>query len=111
MSDLTFNELAFANVNRAYYWNTTGKDLPLSFAILELVGEAGELANAAKKFLRHEHGLIAGAVNDTQPIVDELADVVICASLVARKLGINLGDAVVAKFNQTSAKYGFPVTL
>lgn len=102
---LTFDALRTANDARAFEWNK-GPPLPLSFAMMELAGEAGEACNAAKKLARSEFGL-AGGSEDVDALSRELADVVICADLAARKAGINLGEWVARKFNETSDKHGF----
>jgi len=107
---LSFKQLAAANDERAKQWNPSGASVPLSFSLLELAGEAGEACNIGKKLARTELGL-AGGATDQQPLIDEIADVVICADLVARKMEFDLGAAVVAKFNQTSVKRGFTVML
>lgn len=107
---MTFAALREANDTRALEWNPDGPPLSAEFAVIELAGEVGELCNAVKKHLRFVRGLRGGA-NDPQNLADELADVVICADLLARKLGIDLGDAVVAKFNATSEKYQFETRL
>lgn len=106
---LTFDALRAANTNRAFEWNK-GPPLPLSFAMMELAGEAGEACNAAKKLARAEFG-IAGGSDDVDALSRELADVVICADLAARKAGIDLGAWVARKFNETSDKHGFSTKL
>jgi len=108
--DLGLHELRRANDERAELWRRGGPPLSLEFSVIELCGETGELANAIKKYLRAKHG-IAGGVAEMEPIVEELADVVICADLLAKKLGIDLAEAVRAKFNKTSDKMGFDVKL
>ncbi len=109
-ASLTFKALANANAIRASEWNPEGKELGLEFAVIELAGECGELCNALKKLLRAQHGIVGGTT-DRANLIDELADVVICADLVARKLGIDLGMAVASKFNTTSRKHGFQTML
>jgi NTP pyrophosphatase (non-canonical NTP hydrolase) len=110
MNQLSFEGLRQANDERAKVWNTSGTPLSVEFAVIELLGEAGELANAMKKHLRAERGL-KGGVPGMGDVVDELADVVICCDLLARRIGVDLGQAVVEKFNRTSDKHGFPVKL
>ena len=79
----------------------------LEFSAVELGGEVGEVLNAVKKLARLRRGM-AGGSDTINNIAEELADVVICADLLAIKLGINLDQAVVDKFNATSIKHGFP---
>jgi NTP pyrophosphatase (non-canonical NTP hydrolase) len=109
-ASLTFDMLAKANDERAKQWNPTGVNVPLIFALVELAGETGEACNVGKKLARTEYNL-AGGTTDLEPLKEEIADVVICADLVARKAGFNLGEAVAAKFNATSRKRGFSVLL
>ncbi len=44
-------------------------------------------------------------------IAEELADTVLYAVLLAARINIDLGQAVVEKFNKTSERYGFPERL
>lgn len=113
---LTFSDLRAVNAMRCERWHAPGSD-PWTSADWSnaLCGEAGELANVVKKLRRHE----TSAVNDGDPSVEklkemageELADVIIYADLLANFLGVNLGQAVCAKFNKVSEKYGFPERL
>lgn len=86
----------------------------------ELAGETGELCNELKKLLRHckRFGVdYRDAIRDPRnaeqmaKIRAELGDVVICASLIAVQLLIDLEDATREKFNATSLKIGSGVTL
>lgn len=109
LMSLGLDELRKANDSRAAKWNK-GTPAPLSFAMMELAGEAGEACNAAKKLARHEMGWVGGDP-DVSKLAEELADVVICADLAASRAGIDLAKAVAAKFNKTSEKHGFPERL
>lgn len=111
MSDLTFTALQDANSKRAPYWTKGCAVKPdLSFAVIELGGEVGELQNKIKKLIRFQLGMPGGS-DDMIEIADELGDVVICCSLLAIKLGFDLGCITANKFNKTSEKHGFPVVL
>jgi len=107
---LTFDELRTANEARKKEWNKTGIEVPLTFNTNELAGEVGELCNAAKKYERKLFGWPGGA-DTRENIAEEAADVVICASLVALKVGFDLGEAVRRKFDSTSRKHGFKTML
>lgn len=80
-----------------------------------LAGEMGEACNVVKKLRRAE----TGAINAGDPPVEELvemlalecADVLIYLEILASHYGIDLGEATVTKFNQTSEKYDFPERL
>lgn len=108
--NISFFELREANGRRAIEWNPSGVSLGPLFAAVELAGEVGELLNELKKRERHSRGL-KGGKDDPQAIAMELADVVICVDLLARELGVDLSEAVVAKFNSTSEKHGFATRL
>ena len=109
---LTFDALQDANRERGKVWGK-GQDIPVLFNAVELGGECGELLNAIKKAERYKLGMPGGVSfgQSMQDIADELGDVVICCSLLANKLGIDLGAATARKFNKTSEKHGFPQRL
>jgi|SRR6266403_1201943 len=56
----------------------------LTYAVLALCGESGELANKLKKHLR------AGTAVDVEVLADELGDVLWYVSAVAKELGYTL---------------------
>lgn len=101
---ITFNVLREANRRRQQEWPGNDKADVASRAI-ELAGEAGEVAEAIKKFLRAERG-IKGSTATREDVASEMGDLLVSLDLLADKLGINLGDAVRSKFNATSEKYG-----
>lgn len=77
-----------------------------------LCGEAGEAANVAKKLRRIADGCNVNTGGDDaaslrSKLGAELADVVIYADLLAARVGVNLADAVAAKFNEVSDRVGF----
>jgi NTP pyrophosphatase (non-canonical NTP hydrolase) len=103
---MTFDELQQANKQRSKEWGEPG----FEFHLIELGGEVGECLNAGKKHLRYLKGMKGvkgGTKDDIYNLTDELADVVICAALVANNLGIDLGDIVQEKFNATSVKHDY----
>ncbi len=114
--DLSMKALRAVNVSRCKRWHPP-ESTPWTAADWSnaLCGEAGELANVIKKIRRQE----TGARNEGDPSMvelrgmaaHELADVVIYADLLADFLGVDLGEAIKAKFNKVSAKYGFPERL
>lgn len=69
-----------------------------------LAGETGELCNKLKKMRR-------GEPIGQDELAEELADIVIYADLLAQRLEIDLGAAVVRKFNSVSDKYNSNVKL
>lgn len=111
---LTFGALRNVNVTRCKEsFHPLADWSPTDWACA-LGGECGEALNAVKKLRR-----LDGAPRDTtferewwhREIANELADVVIYADLLAARLHIDLGDAIVKKFNETSAKVGSIVSL
>ena len=102
--DLAFTTLRHANEARDEEWNTGAEKISLAFRGVELAGEAGEACNVIKKLERATLG-IAGSRASLADLAAELADVVICADLIAMHAGIDLEAAIVGKFNATSEKY------
>lgn len=96
-----------ANKHRQALWCPDGAP-DLSFRGVELGGEAGEALNVIKKLERERHGWVGSRATKDQ-LAEELADVIIVADLIANEVGIDLGEAVKAKFNATSHKVGIPV--
>ena len=101
---LTFNTLRGANRNRQAEW-PGNEHADVAFRALEVAGEAGEVCEKVKKFLRAERG-IAGSTATKEDIADEMGDLLVSLDLLADALGIDLGRAASDKFNATSAKYG-----
>lgn len=95
-----FRLLALANAARQEEWDPHNK-ITLIYRSNELGGETGEACNVIKKLERERLG-IRGSRATKEQLADELADVIICASLIANNTGIDLWEAVVAKFNKTS---------
>lgn len=72
-----------------------------------VVGELGEYADKRKKFER-------GDITEDEFYLEarkELADVVTYLDILAFQLGINLGEAVVDKFNEVSKRVGASIFL
>lgn len=101
----TFSLLRRANEKRhVERWKGDGvKEVTLEFRGNELAGEVGEACNVIKKLARARLGIM-GSRSSVADLADELADVIICADLIAMDLGFDLGAAVAAKFNKTSEK-------
>ena len=64
-----------------------------------MAGEAGETCNKTKKLLRGEDIPL-------EDIGKEIADTIIYADLLATRLGINLEQAIINKFNKVSEERG-----
>lgn len=103
-------ELTKANIERQKEWCNNGPTPDLSFRGNELAGETGEACNIIKKLERERHGW-RGTRATKEMLAKEIADIVICCSLVSIEVGFDLEDAVKDKFNETSDKYNLHVKL
>lgn len=102
--NLTFSALRQANAARQAEW--CPDQVPdLSYRGNEMAGEVGEACNVIKKLERERHGW-RGSRATVADLAKELADVVITADLAAMQVGIDLGAAVAAKFDEASEKNG-----
>jgi len=106
---IDFLALRVANLSRQAEWDKSGK-IDASYRGNELAGEVGEACNVIKKLERDRLG-IRGSKASIWDLADELADVIICADLIAMMYGINLGGSVRQKFNATSEKVGLKTRL
>jgi NTP pyrophosphatase (non-canonical NTP hydrolase) len=123
---LDFITLRMANMARQKVWDP-GSDITLEYRGNELAGEVGEavenvvdllqlsistgrMANVVKKLARERLGL-RGSRATVEDLGKELADIVICVDLLAMHAGIDLGNTVRDKFNETSEKVGLPTRL
>jgi len=109
MSDAPYPTLRAANLARQAEWDSGGQ-ITLSYRGNELAGEVGEACNLIKKLERERMG-IKGSRASVADLAEELADVIICADLIAMQLGIDLDRAVAEKFNKTSEKVGLRTRL
>jgi NTP pyrophosphatase (non-canonical NTP hydrolase) len=121
MSDLSFKEFSIINGSRCRRWHKGGiEEWSITDWATAFVGEVGEACNAIKKLRRIEDG--AANINDPgrqlddreqalASIGEELADAFIYLDILAQRLGVNLEEAIKAKFNKTSKRYGFPERL
>ena len=104
---LAFTELRETNVLRCTskggYNQALDEWTPLEWAGAA-AGELGEMANLVKKMRRGEDVPV-------EDVADEIADVIIYLDLLAALLKVDLGAAVVAKFNKTSKKRGIQILL
>lgn len=105
----TFTTLRAANAARQAEWDPSDK-ITLAFRGNEMGGECGEAQNVIKKLERERLG-IRGSRATVQELAEELADVVICADLIAMAEGIDLDQAIARKFNLTSEKQGLETRL
>ena len=114
---LTFRTLRAANMQRLPLFRDAkgrtchtegdGSDWSPAQWLQAVVGELGEYANLRKKC---ERGDITP--EEAKPMLaDELADVVIYLDILAAQLGVDLGEAVMSKWNRTSEKVGAPLRI
>lgn len=100
---LSFKTLRDANASRQTEWDS-GNVIDLAYRGNELAGEVGEVCNVIKN-LDHERDA-RRCFTIVADLAQELADVIICADVIAHIAGIDLGKAVAEKFNATSEKVG-----
>lgn len=107
---LTFADFRSANVTRCVKWHPRGIDSwSTSDWLTATMGELGELASLIKMRNRERDGLPGNKFSPTEKqIADEIADVLTYLDLLAASLGIDLDRAAVEKFNEISARVGFP---
>lgn len=105
---LTFNTLRAANQNRLPKFKdargrpTDHTTWTPSDWVCAVVGELGELANLVKKVKRGDF-----TTEDVRhEMADELADVQTYLDILADKLGVDLGEATISKFNRVSQRVG-----
>ena len=111
---LTFRALRRANIARIPLFrdrhgrivhNATGSDWSPAQWLQALIGELGEYANVQKKVERGDL-----TPEEAAPMIrDELADVMCYLDILALQVGVDLGEAVVKKFNEVSIRVGAPV--
>lgn len=105
----THSNLRAANIARQNEWDQDNQ-ITAAYRGNELAGEVGEACNIIKKLERERLGIL-GSRATVDELADELADVLICADLIAMHYGIDLDAAVARKFNATSEKVGLRTRL
>ncbi|HLH95043.1 MAG TPA: hypothetical protein VKW08_07985 [Xanthobacteraceae bacterium] len=121
MTDLSLAKVTEQNLSRCNRWHKNGiNDWTPERWACAMQGEAGEVCNALKKLFRIEDDIANISDADLQlstreeaisKIAEEIADTFLYLNLLACRLGIDLPEAVIAKFNATSERYGFPERL
>jgi NTP pyrophosphatase (non-canonical NTP hydrolase) len=104
------HQLQNALMKRDKEYDPYGK-IDLSFRGNELAGETGEACNIIKKLERERLGLKGSKNVGLVDLENELADVVICAALIAYHTGIDLEEACINKFNASSLALGLKTTI
>lgn len=114
---LTFNTLRGGNTARLPEFRNNkgeiahdkadGSDWSPNDWMTAVVGELGEAANVLKKIRRGDLSL-----NDARPmLIQEFSDVIIYLDILAKQVGVNLGEAVIETFNAKSVQVGSRVRL
>ena len=96
---MDFNEYQNRSQKTAIY-PKQGKNLP--YAVLGLVGEAGEVADKLKKIIRDSGGRLTDERREL--MADELADVLWYLAAAARELGKPLDDIAVRSIRKTESR-------
>lgn len=114
---LTFNTIRAANTTRLPLFKNKkgelahtkpdGSDWLLSQWSNATLGELGEAANIIKKIERGDFSLDEAR----EALAKELADVITYVDLLAFRCGVNLGIAVIQKFNEVSDRVNVPVKI
>jgi NTP pyrophosphatase (non-canonical NTP hydrolase) len=114
---LTFKQLRNANISRLPTFKNKhgepahsepdGSDWSPAQWLQALAGEVGEYANIRKKYERGD----IDELTFHKEARKELADIQIYLDLLAFRLGIDLGDATIQKFNEVSKRINSPVKL
>lgn len=86
---------------------TDGSDWSLAEWSNAVLGELGEAANLIKKVIRGDYDIS----QIREELGKEFADVLIYLDILAYQAGIDLSEATVNKWNETSQKLGIPMTL
>ena len=118
MSDLLLSAIREANRTREplfknalgvpYHTADDGSDWSIAEWTNAMAGEAGEACNFSKKLKR---GDFSNSEEGLDLLMEEIADVVLYADLVAWRVGRNLSDAIRDKFNKVSDRIGCDIKL
>lgn len=111
--NMTFKAFSEINASRCARWHPI-KSWSLSDWATATAGELGEACNIIKKLNRHRDSVVGNTGKDADEaylrecLAKELADTFTYLDLLATAAGIDLGKAVVDKFNEVSRKHGMP---
>jgi len=98
---MQFSEYETESAQTAIYPGK-GEALGLTYAALGLAGEAGEIANKAKKVLRDSGGQLTQQQRDD--MAAELGDVLWYVAAVAQELGVSLSDVAQANLDKLASR-------
>lgn len=86
------------------------RKLSIGRLVIELCGEAGEVASATKKYMRTLEGWKVANITKEELIEklkDELADVKVCLDMIANYYNLDLEILVRDKLTKTIKKFGW----
>lgn len=105
---LDFDELRIANLKRLPHFphmpNEGEDDWSLQDWAVAAAGEMGEMCNLVKKLRR-------GEPVDPADVGREIADTITYLDFVAWKLGLDMGQEVIRKWNEVSERIGSDIRL
>lgn len=106
---LSFDSLRAANIERigSSKYSKCEESWTPAHWMQATMGELGELANLLKKVDRGDFPFEQVKAD----VARELADVQTYLDILAFKLGVDLGEATIGKFNEVSERIGSPVRL
>lgn len=123
MNQLKFADLRQANLLRLPQFKNArgepahsepdGSDWTPADWLVAVVGELGEAANVMKKLKRGDFGAVGTPEHDKamSELRKEFADFITYADLMAMQFGIDLGNAIMCKFNEVSMQVGSDVRI
>lgn len=116
LTEHSISEISAINLSRALKWHKNGlNEWSVGDWGNALSGEVGELCNLLKKIRRIECEIQQAEATDIHELTEraglEIADVYFYLDLVAQRIGVNLYDVLVKKFNAISVREGFPERL
>ncbi|WP_104017815.1 MazG nucleotide pyrophosphohydrolase domain-containing protein [Roseovarius nitratireducens] len=116
-SALTFQRFSRANRERCEADDGFGhlvSDWTPAEWLAACVGELGEAAHVIKRISRQRDSLVESRFSDDQikkMLAEEIADTVIYLDMLAHSQNIDLGAAIVDKFNRKSEEIGSSIVL
>lgn len=113
---LTFRALSEKNLERCESkagFNHRLNSWSINDWAVAVAGETGEMCNFAKKLKRVYDGIEPDPDLDAGSLIvkigKEISDIVIYCDLLAQRMGLDLGEEVMRKFNETSDKIKSPI--
>lgn len=123
MNQMKFADLRQANLLRLPQFKNAlgepahsepdGSDWSPADWMVAVVGELGEAANLMKKLRRGDFGPVGEPMHDKIMVElrKEFADVLTYMDIMAAQFGVDLGQAVMDKFNEVSVRVGSDVRI